>query len=76
MAVCEYTEGCIFFVEEVGFSPELNRSMRERYCLGDNSECARLRAMEFLALDLIPDDLLPSDLERLERLIAESRASG
>lgn len=71
MAECEYRAECHFFVQEVGYSPEMQHTMRERYCMTDNSECARLAAMEYLELDEIPDDLIPTDFERLEQLVAE-----
>lgn len=71
MATCVWTEECVFFSEEVGFSPDLNAAMRQRFCLGDNTGCARLEALAVLPLDEIPDDLLPTDNERLQRLVEE-----
>lgn len=71
MAECEYRVECHFFIQEVGYSPEMQRMMREKYCLTDNTECARLAAMDHLDLDEIPDDLIPTDFEQLEQLIAE-----
>jgi hypothetical protein len=42
--------------------------MIARYCYGVPSACARLAAMAVLDVDDIPDDLLPTDFERLEQL--------
>lgn len=72
MARCQWAEVCTFFNDEVGYSPELQRTMREEYCLGDNTHCARLEAMDFLPPDEIPDDLIPTDHARL-RGLAEAR---
>lgn len=76
MAVCEYTEVCVFFNVEVGYSPQLQASMREAYCLGDNSNCARLLAMDDLPPGQIPDDLIPTEHERLAELVANRRRAG
>jgi hypothetical protein len=76
MSRCQWAEVCVFFTDEVGYSPELQQKMREEYCLGDNTSCARLLAMEFLPADRIDDDLLPTDLARLALLRSASTTSG
>lgn len=68
MGRCVYTEQCIFFTDEIGYSIDLQAHMRMEYCLTDNTRCARLLAMDKLPLAEIPDDLIPSELERLEQL--------
>ena len=66
---CVNTETCAFFTAEIGFSPALKDAMRERYCLGDNSGCARWRAGEILGgLDQVPHDMLPSDEAVIENM--------
>lgn len=69
MARCEWTDLCSFFTDEVGFSIDLQARMRLSYCLGDNSRCARLAALDLLPLPQIPDDLIPTDHERLTALV-------
>lgn len=68
MATCELTESCPFFTTETGYSPELNHAMRQRFCLGDNRGCARFIAFRQLGRDAVPNDLLPSDCDRLPTL--------
>jgi len=64
---CTYCESCSFFTSDIGYSPELNHTMRQRFCYGDNAGCARMIA--FLAIgDNVPVDLLPSDIDRLAEL--------
>jgi len=70
---CEWTDICPFFGCEVGFSPDLNRTMRERYCLGDNSECARMEIFDLLPMTRIPEDLIPSDRVRVAELVKAYR---
>ncbi len=68
MSQCHLTDTCIFFNVEVGYSPDLQAAMRREYCLGDNSRCARLLALEFMPREEVPADMIPTDLEQLERL--------
>lgn len=70
MARCMHTEICSFFTAEVGYSPELNHAMKERYCLDDNSDCARLLAMDVIGMENVPDEMLPGDHEMLEQFKA------
>ncbi len=63
---CAYRESCLFFEHGVGYSPELNRSMKQRFCLKDSAGCARFIALEAIGRDDVPADLLPSDRDRLE----------
>lgn len=62
---------CSFFNDEVGYSIDLQAQMRGEYCMGDNSRCARLAAIDDLPLNRIPQDLLPTEHERLRQLIDE-----
>lgn len=68
VARCEYTDICPFFIDEVGYSIDLQATMRIEFCLTDSTECARLAAMDVLPLEEIPDDLLPTEHERLAKL--------
>lgn len=70
---CALADDCPFFNTDVGFSPDLNEAMRERFCLGDSSGCARLAALAFLPREQVPADLLPTDNDRLQRVIEENR---
>lgn len=68
MTRCAWTNTCAFFNDEVGYSIDLQATMRMQYCLGDNSNCARLLAIDVLPLNRIPDDLIPTQRERLAEL--------
>lgn len=71
MTRCEWTDACPFFSDEVGYSIDLQAQMRIRYCMGDNTDCARLRSIEYLPLNKIPFDLIPTEHERLDKLIED-----
>lgn len=68
---CAWTEACSFFTDEVGYSIDLQGTMRASYCMGDNTNCARLDAINYLPFNKIPQDLIPTDHERLQQLIDE-----
>jgi len=68
MRLCSSTTTCSFFNESSGYSPELVRTMRAQFCLEDNPACARKRAAELVGLANVPDDLLPTDHDRLPGL--------
>ncbi len=69
MARCVFTEICVFFNDEVGYSIDLQAAMRITYCMGDSSDCARLAAMDVLPMSRIPDDLIPTDTDRIGDLV-------
>ena len=68
MARCRYTETCPFFTAGVGYSPGLFEAMRDRYCLGDSDDCARLLAITVVGRENVPAEMLPTDHETLKRL--------
>lgn len=76
LSTCRLIETCIFFNAEVGYSPDLQAVMRQQYCLGDSSQCARLLALEFMPREELPPDMIPTDHEQLERLRRERTGGG
>jgi hypothetical protein len=75
MAKCEYTTECVFFTDEVGYSPELWDEMRAAYCLVGDRTCALLRVLACMVREDIPDDLIPTDAARADELIAACKAA-
>lgn len=65
---CEYHESCPFFASVTGYSPQLNHTMKQRFCLEDSTECARYIALHAIGRENVPLDLLPSDCNRLADL--------
>lgn len=70
---CELLKDCSFFDrKELASHPALIGALKEVYCEGNPSICARQQAARALGRDGIPDDLKPSQNERAEKLIAEA----
>jgi hypothetical protein len=74
MADCELLQGCIFFNDRMAKMPSTTSMMKNKYCLGDNSKCARFTVFQKLGKPQVPTDLSPSDMERADRLIASMPA--
>ncbi|MBA4370370.1 MAG: hypothetical protein C0418_02190 [Coriobacteriaceae bacterium] len=72
MEVCAWAETCPFFSDEKEYSPELYHVMRERYCFGDSSTCARKRAALCVSRENVPKTMLPADEDELRRLCEEA----
>ena len=68
MTRCEFTDTCTFFIDEVGYSPELNEAMKRQFCLEDNSKCARRLAIEIVGRENVSDEMLPTDEDTLDEI--------
>ncbi len=70
---CERADDCRFFDCTVGYSPELTKLMRERFCERNPTPCARARAAAYVGWDAVPADMLPTDGDRLETVTSQAR---
>jgi hypothetical protein len=68
MPICPHTETCAFFNTDVGYSPELNDVMKNRFCLQNNESCARRAALSLLGEGNVPAEMLPTDDHVLDDL--------
>lgn len=67
MAQCEKLVMCPFFSDKMKAMPNSARLMKETFCLGDKTECARYRVS--LAGIPVPIDLFPNDSERVQKIL-------
>jgi hypothetical protein len=72
MADCEKTSGCLFFNDKLANMPSLAAMMKERYCKGDFSKCARYIVCTALGKEKVPEDLFPAMLERANQIIRQN----
>ncbi len=73
MAECELLKGCIFFNDKMKDSDALAEMYKRRFCLGDNTECARYTVFKALGRENIPADLFPNMFERAKKILAENQ---
>jgi len=68
MADCEKLRSCPFFRDELAYMPRTAALMKETYCRGDKSTCARyVVALKGIP---VPGDLFPNQRDRAHRIIA------
>jgi len=71
MAECEKLAKCPFFNNQLADMPAVSGLLKQSYCLGDKSECARY---EVSAAGLaVPADLFPNDTARARKLLERIR---
>ncbi len=66
MAECERLEKCPFFHDRMSGMKSVVNLMKEQFCLGDKTKCARYLVSN--AGLPVPADLFPADYERAVQL--------
>ena len=72
MAKCECLAGCPFFNDKMKETKGLGAIYKKKYCMGDNSKCARYAVFLKLGKSGVPADLYPNMHERAKDILAES----
>jgi hypothetical protein len=73
MANCECLPKCLFFNDKMNNQPATAEMMKKRFCLGDNSCCARYVIFKQLGREKVPSYLYPNQMEKaLAILVVES----
>lgn len=66
---CELLPTCIFFNDRMADTPAVATLFKERYCQGDNRECARYIVFRALGRPSVPPDLYPNQVDRARALL-------
>jgi hypothetical protein len=69
VARCEILAGCPFFNDQMQGLGAIKQMMKDRFCLGDCSGCARYMVFKALGKPKVPADLAPNQRERALALI-------
>ena len=70
MTQCECLPKCPFFHNKMANRPATSEFMKKKYCLSDNSKCARYMVFKNLGRSNVPTDLFPMQIDRAEELIS------
>ncbi|NJN98818.1 MAG: hypothetical protein HC875_34360 [Anaerolineales bacterium] len=70
MVECECLPRCLFFNDKMTEMPVTAERLKKKYCLTDNSRCARFMVFKALGREKVPIDLFPQNLDRAHQLIA------
>lgn len=73
MADCEILTTCLFFNDQMAEMPSMSNIIKQRYCRGSNTQCARHMVFRTLGRPSVPSDLYPSQTERADELIAAAK---
>jgi hypothetical protein len=74
MAECECLVKCLFFNDRMQNIPAVANMLKDKYCHGNSSECARYMVFKSLGRERVPGDLFPNQVDRAEKIIAEAAA--
>jgi len=69
MADCEMIVKCLFFNDKMTSKPGTAAIMKQKYCQGNNSDCARYVVCKALGRERVPSDLYPIQIDRAKELI-------
>ncbi|MBN2416042.1 hypothetical protein JXO52_09380 [bacterium] len=72
MNECEVLATCPFFNDRMAEKPATAGLFKNRYCLGDNTNCARYMVFKTLGRAAVPVDLYPNQEERARAILAGS----
>ena len=70
MANCECLPGCPFFNDKMSDSGGMGAIYKKKYCLGDNSECARYMVFKTLGRGHVPANLYPNNVEQARAILS------
>lgn len=69
MPDCPSLPKCIFFHDKMASRPATAAMMKQNYCQGDNSNCARWIVCQAKGGPAVPADLYPNERERVAALL-------
>jgi hypothetical protein len=70
MADCVCLPKCLFFNDKMARMPTTAEHMKQRFCLGDPTSCARYKIFLALGREQVPPDLYPNNVQRAETILA------
>lgn len=70
MADCELLKGCLFFNGKMSEDSGMGAMYKSKYCLGDNTHCARHMVFRALGKENVPANLFPNMADKANALIS------
>jgi len=69
MPDCQCLPKCPFFNDRMAGMPTMATQLKERFCKGDNTECARFMVFSRFGSEHVPPTLFPGQTEQAKRLL-------
>jgi len=73
MSECVCLPKCPFFNDRMANMPAMANKIKDKYCKGDHSNCARFLVFKALGPGKAPDTLFPAQVEMAQAVIAAAR---
>lgn len=70
MRKCVCLSGCLFFNDKMENMPSMAEMYKQKYCLENNSQCARYMVFEKKGKDRVPKNLFPNQVERAKEMLS------
>jgi len=72
MSDCKCLAGCPFFNDKMPGDAGIGAIYKKKYCLGDNSKCARFLVFSKLGKEAVPKDLFPNMYEKAQAIVSQA----
>ena len=66
---CECLPRCSFFHDKMANMPRMAEVYKKKFCLGDNTHCARFMVFKARGREAVPADLFPNERKRAQELL-------
>ena len=76
MNKCLLLTECRFFNDIIENMPSISEVLKDQYCLGDNTECARHVIFTEIGKEHLPDDVFPHELDKAKKIVRHFRLYG
>lgn len=74
MNECPSLAGCPFFNDRMENKPSLANLLKDQYCKGDYTQCARFTVSKALGKSKVPDNMYPNMMVQAKELIGSRSA--
>lgn len=72
MADCPCLKECPFFNDHMQNQPATSEALKQVYCKGENTNCARFIVFKSLGKGKTPADLFPNDVYRAKEIVKKA----
>ncbi len=69
MSRCEWLEKCLLFFDTMETMPNMAKVIKEKYCLMNNSRCARFIVFSKIDGDSVPLNLFPHQYDKVKPIL-------
>ena len=76
MSECLLLKECRFFNDIIENIPSVSESLKNEYCLGDHTTCARFLIFKAIGKEYLPDEVFPHEAQKAAKIIRHFKLYG